>query len=76
MADEYESLDEEICDCMDSAEKNCRKFCMGAVKLSPTYKAAVQTVELWKRHLAYKNGDNYNVRKEEVGFVTQSFSFD
>ena len=63
MADEYESLDEEICNCMDSAEKNCRKFCMGAVKFSPKYKAAVQTVELWKRRLAYKNGDNHNVRK-------------
>jgi len=63
MADEYERLDEEICDCMDSAEKNCRKFRMGAVKFSPTYKAAVQTVELWKRRLAYKNGDNHNVRK-------------
>jgi len=41
MADEYESLEEEICDCMDSAEKNCRKFRMGAVKFSPTYKVAV-----------------------------------
>jgi len=36
---------------------------MGAVKFSPTYKAAVQTVELWKRRLAHRNGDDYNVQK-------------
>jgi len=59
----YELLDEEICDCMDAAETNCRKFRMGAVKFLLTYKAAVQTVELWKRRLAYRNGDDYNVRK-------------
>jgi len=43
-------IDEEICDCMDLAERKCRKFCMGAINFLPTYKAAaVQTVELRKR---------------------------
>ena len=63
MADQYERLDDEICECMDLAEKKCRKFRMGAVKFSPTYKAAVQTVELWKRRLAHRNGGEHNVRK-------------
>lgn len=33
MANEYESIDKEMC---ASAENNCRKFRMGAVKFSPT----------------------------------------
>jgi len=63
LAEQYELLDEEICDCMDMAETKCRKFHMGAVKFSPTYKAAVQMVELWKRRLAYRHGGDHNVRK-------------
>jgi len=63
LAGRYKLLDEEICDCMDAAEKDCQKFRMGAVKFSPSYKTAVQTVELWKHRLAYRNGDDYNVRK-------------
>ena len=58
-------IDEEICDCMDLAERKCRKFCMGAINFLPTYKAAaVQTVELRKRRLACRSSDDYKNSKD------------
>ena len=40
LAEEYEVIDLELCQCMDMAKARCRKFKMGAKKWSPAFKKA------------------------------------
>jgi hypothetical protein len=63
MAQEYEAIDKIVGNCMDYAEKKCRKFHTGSVTWSPTYKKACLTLLYWLMRKPHRNGLHHNVRK-------------
>jgi hypothetical protein len=62
LADEYESIDVELCVCMDRAEEHCRKFKTGRYKWSPAYQRARTELEYWKERLSHAKGLCNNVK--------------
>ena len=48
---EYERIDRTIQDCMEEAEKKCRKFRCGNVKWSPLYQEIHDTIDYWKARI-------------------------
>ena len=60
--EEYKRLDHHSSQIMKDAERQCRKFKMGRVPWSPTYKKAMLTFEYWCQRHDYILGLNRNVR--------------
>jgi hypothetical protein len=63
LADEYESIDVELCACMDRAEEHCRKFKTGRYKWSPAYQRARAELEYWQERLSHAKGLCNNVKR-------------
>ena len=61
--EEYESIDELVCNLMDEAERNCRKIHAGAITWSPAYKEAGLLLEYWLKRRSYELHKHTNVRE-------------
>ena len=61
--EEYESIDQLVCNLMDKAELNCRKIHAGAIAWSPAYKEACLLLEYWLKRRSYEQHKHTNARE-------------
>ena len=61
--EEFEEMDAELCCMMEKAEQTCRKFHMGNISWSPTYKNVSLEIEYWRMRRSYVLGLHRNVRQ-------------
>ena len=63
VAEEYEQIDEEVCNMMTKAERLCRRLRTGTIKWSPQYQHACLSLEYWLKRRSYIKNNNNNVRQ-------------